>query len=256
MPVTRYYPTNGPTTRGADEPSTEQSAVLPNGSSGPSGAYIASPTFPALGLSKGAPGTAQNRPNWSTLGQTARQSTFILHAWYRLGVQTIPSGTWSFVAAVLGTNASANTFWAASVYVWRPSTSSVVGYIYDATTELGAEWGTTTSSRIASFTGNSISTFNGDTLIFEMWSTAAQANTTSYNNRIFFDASTGSSDFTADGQTDLSSWIDAPDTLVPYDSNQPIGPGTSPNQISINQTGLGSAFSISQQQIGSLVTGI
>jgi hypothetical protein len=259
MPVTRYYGIATSTSRGANEPSTEQSAALPFGSVpnlGPSGAYVDGPDFFELGTAKTV-AAVQNRVRFLSLGQVSRQSTFMAHGWYRLGAQTIPAGTWGLGTAVLTSDPLANTFFAISIYVWRPSTSSVVGYVYDATTELGTEWrgDFTAESRLISLSGNSVTAANGDTLIFEIWATAAQGGTGSYTNWIFFDQSTSAADFSANGQTGLSSWIDAPDTLVPFDSNQPIGPGSTPNTIGINQTGLGSSFTISQQQIGVAVRG-
>lgn len=255
MPVTKYYPIATSTSRGANEPSSEQSAVLPNGSSGPSGAYVDGPDFFEMGTAKTVVGT-QNRVRFLSLGQVGRQSTFMAHGYYRLGAQTIAAGTWRLATAVLTSDPLANAFFAASIYVWRPSTSSVVGYVYDATTELGTEWrgDFTAESRLISLSGNSVTAANGDTLIFEIWATAAQGGTGSYTNWMFFDASTATADFSANGQSDLSSWLEAPDTLVPFDSNQPIGPVTQ-NTIQITNTGPGSQFSISQNSnLGVFVT--
>lgn len=256
----RYYPIAVSTTRGSNEPSSEQSTALPNGTNGPSGAYTVVPGYFEMGTAKTVAGV-QVRPNWNTLAQTARQSTFFMHGWYRLGAQTISAGTWGLGMATLTNNTNSNAFYAVSIYVWRPSTSAVVGYIYDASTELGAEWrgDGTAESRLTTLSGNSVVAANGDTLIFEFWATNAQAAATSYVNRVFFDASTATADFSADAQTGLSSWIDSPVTLTAFDPNAPIGPQadvTATSAITVSSRQIGSIFTISQQQIGTFVRGV
>lgn len=253
--MARYYPIATSTSRGEFEPSSEQSAVLPNGSTGPS-SYVDGPDYFQLGTAKQEVAVV-NRVRWLSLAQTGRQSTFMTHAWFRLGAQTISAGTWGLGTAVLTSNTAANTFFAVSIYVWRPSTSSVVGYIYDSTTELGNEWrgDFTAESRLISFSGNSVTAANGDTLIFEIWATAAQGAATSYTNWMFYDAATSTSDFSADGQTDLSSWIDSPVTLTAFDPNAPIGPQNFPNSITISQSPIGSSFTLNQSSaVGRIVT--
>lgn len=243
MPATKYYPIAVSSTRGTNEPSAKQSTALPNGTNGPS-SYTTGPQYFEM-RSTGVSPAATVRPNWTTLAQTGRQSTFLQHGWFRLGTQTIAAGTWRIAGAVLESDLNSNAFFALSIYVWRPSTSSVVGYIYDAATELGAEWPlTTAASRLASVSGNSVSALNGDTLIVEFWATNAQAAATSYTNRVFFDASSANADFSADGQADLNSWIEAPDTLIAYDANLPIG--DPPNRIVVNRVGTENTFTVSQ----------
>jgi hypothetical protein len=213
MPVTRYYPSVLNSSPGSNEPSGEQSALFPWGTEQTT--YTDSPDY--VELNEVAPSaTAQLTTTFNSINQTARQSAFLGHAFYRLGTQTIPAGTWSFAAVGGETNLAANSFFAVSIYVWRPSNSTVVGSIYDSQTELGTEWSTAATSRLFTVSGSSLATLNGDTLIVEFWYTAAQGMGTSYAQSVFFGANVANSDFTANGQTNLNSWIDSPDTLVAF----------------------------------------
>ncbi len=222
MPVTRYYPVVSSTTRGANEPSAEQSASFPWGTNVTT--YVNGPRYLALAPAAVTP-VVTALVGWNSLAQTARQSAFIGHLHYRLGAQTIPAGTWSFAAAVTESNAAANSFYGLSIYVWRPSTSSVVGTIYDSQVQVGTEWPATTLSSLGSVSGASVTTQNGDTLIVEFWQTSTQAMGTAYLQQWRFDASSANTDFSANGQNGLNAWIDAPETLVPFSSGTTVATG-------------------------------
>jgi hypothetical protein len=214
MPITRYYPISATTTRPSGDPTGEQSASFPWGNGVT--AYTSAPEFVTIGTATVAvsPGAVVT---WNSLAQTARQSAFIGHLRYRLGPQNIAAGTWSFAAAVGENNTNANSFFGLTIYVWRPSTGLKIGTIYDAQVQLGTEWNTTTASRLFSVSGSAVNNVqNGDLLIVEMWQTSTQAMATAYPQTWNYNAQTGNADFSANGQTSLNSWMDAPDTLVPF----------------------------------------
>lgn len=217
MPVTRYYNKSiAFLGRRAYEPPASQSTAFPwgtlNTNSEPQWIIDIDSSLPVEDV---LPTT-----QWNSLNQTARQSSFLLSASYRLGNQTIPAGDWTIAAVGGESNNAANSYFAVSIYVWRPSTSTVVGTIYDSQTQLGVEWSTSSSSRIFTVSGSSVTTQNEDTLIIEIWHTSQQTMGTAYNQSFFFHVSPANSDFTANGQTDLNAWIDAPETLVPYSPPQ------------------------------------
>src|SRR5574337_1774370 len=128
----------------------------------------------------------------SSLAQTAHQDNYIARFTSSpLAAQTIPAGTWTFALQTSEANNNANSFIIASVYVWRPSTSSVVGYIYDSDTPLGTRWGTTTTGRLVTISGSSVATQAGDVLVFEMWRHAAtQAAAAGYAQTLYYDGTT------------------------------------------------------------------
>jgi hypothetical protein len=154
---------------------------MPWGTLGPS-SYVAG-NVPRYGnLTVDLPGsTGTSTVEWNSLAQTARQSTPASRWTLALGAQTIPAGTWA--ASQLGRegNTAANLFSAISIYVYRPSTNAVVGYVYDSQTELGVEFGTSAATA-ATYTvaGASVTAQNADLLVVEVWYTAAQGMATSY----------------------------------------------------------------------------
>ncbi len=142
-------------------------------------------------------GTSQTTKTISGLAQTARQDNYIARfTSSQLAAQTIPSGTWTFALQTSEANTAANSFLVASLYVWRPSTSSVVGYIYDNNTGVGTEWGTTTTGKVVTVSGGSVAAADGDVLVFEVWRTGSQGSATARVQTIFFD---GTTDVTENG---------------------------------------------------------
>jgi len=95
---------------------------------------------------------------------------------------TYGAGTWNDRGYRRQSNANAESYSAFSVYFWRPSTSSVVGYVYDSTTQLGTRWYSSNAYRLrgASFTGSDVTVADGDVLVVELWSRAVQTKNTSY----------------------------------------------------------------------------
>lgn len=211
MAVTRYYATAAAsTTRGSGQPSTTKSAKFPWGTNNTT--YTTGPKYVEIGLTASAVST-NTGASWTSLAQTTQQSTFVGHGYMALGAGTFGAGTWTFALSGSENNVSANSYFGVSIYVWRPSTSAVVGFIYDNNVQLGAEWATTTASRTFSVTGANVTATSGDYLIVEFWHTSAQGATMGYAQATSFDAASGTGDFTADGQTGLNAWIDAPSTI-------------------------------------------
>lgn len=135
-------------------------------------------------------GTSDIRVNITSLAQIAQQSgRFARFTSDRLASQVITSDTWSYGIRRQESNSNANTFLALSVYVWRPSTSSVVGYIYDSSAQLGVEWPTSILLLTGSFSGSTVTCNNGDVLVCEVWYTAVQGKSVSYTNSIEFNVS-------------------------------------------------------------------
>ncbi len=223
MPITRYYAQTANNIPPENAPQSEQSTAFPWGTNGttytqgPQYCYIDSSPLVTL------PGAITT---FNALAQTTRQSQICATLLYELGAQTIPQGNWSFAVAVNETNAAANSFFGVAIYVWRPSTSSKVGTITDEQVQRGAEWGTNTSSRLFTVTGTEITTQDGDVLVVEMWRTGVQAMATAYAHTWNFNAQAGNNDFTADGQTNLNSWMDAPEALQPPAGSQLVVPET------------------------------
>jgi hypothetical protein len=167
----------------SNAPSTgTKSAVLPDGTAN------SRSTDESRALTADVPATNEAfTANFSTLAQTARQSGLIARFTSApLTAQTISSGNWSSLVEGNQSNNNANVFYAKSIYIWRPSTSSVVGYIYDDVAQLSTELATSTSSRTLTVSGSSITTQDGDVLVVEYWYTAAQGAGKSYTVNSYF----------------------------------------------------------------------
>jgi hypothetical protein len=128
--------------------------------------------------------------NISSLAQTARQSgRFARFTSEPLASQTISANTWDYTLRNRHSNNAANAYKAGSIYVWRPSTSSVVGYVYDSNAEIGSRWTTNFTNDSSNITGSAVTATNGDVLVIEVWYTSAQTMATSYINSIQYNAS-------------------------------------------------------------------
>jgi hypothetical protein len=137
--------------------------------------------------------------NITSLAQTARQSgRFARFTSDRLAAQTISANTWNYTLRNRASNSAAAAYKAGSIYVWRPSTSTVVGYIYDSSNEIGPLWTTNFTNDSTSITGSSVVVEAGDVLVIEVWYTAAQTKAKTYSNEI---------------QYNLSSYIETPQDL-------------------------------------------
>jgi hypothetical protein len=145
-------------------------------------------------------GNSDVQVNITSLAQTARQSgRFARFTSMPLAAQTISANTWVYTLRNRESNNFADTYKAGSIYVWRPSTSAVVGYIYDSAAQIGTEWTTNYTNDSSNISGGTVSAADGDVLVCEVWYTAAQAKGNSYTNSI---------------QYNVNSWIETPQDLV------------------------------------------
>jgi hypothetical protein len=134
-----------------------------------------------------------------SLAQTARQSgRFARFTSQLLAAQTISANTWDYTLRNRAGNTAAETYKAGSIYVWRPSTNSVVGYIYDSADEIGSRWTTNFTNDSTLISGSSVSVSNRDVLVCEVWYTSAQSKAKTYSNDI---------------QYNVSSYIETPQVL-------------------------------------------
>lgn len=155
------YPTSG-----------DKSTVLPVGTDG--GDFNQSQDLSLLN----AAGAATNL-TYSSLAQTAQQSAMIARFTSpRLRAQSVDANTWTVVFTGDESNNAANAFLAVSVYIWRPSNSSVVGFIRDSATTLGVEFNN--SLQTVTFSGSAVTAEAGDILVVEAWNVATQSMATSY----------------------------------------------------------------------------
>ncbi len=185
----------------------EKSTALPVGTfSGNSGA-----TFESLSLST-TKGTAQTTRTKDSLAQTAHQDNYIARfSSPGLAALTISAQTWTVALALSEGNAAANAFLAVSLYVWRPGSNILVGYVRDADSALGIEWATSEDGIVATFSGSSVVCQAGDILVLEVWNHASQSMAVAYTNTLYFDGTTDVVDATS---TDAASYVESPQTMT------------------------------------------
>ena len=109
---------------------------------------------------------------------TIQSATIARFSSPRLRAQTVNANTWTIAFTADESNAAANAFLAVSAYIWRPSTSAVVGYLRDSTTTLGVEFANTLQT--VTFSGSAVTAQAGDFLVLEAWNVATQGMGTSY----------------------------------------------------------------------------
>lgn len=192
----------------ANPPSNgEKSTALPVGTfKGNSGAGFEDRAL------KSAIGSAQTSKSIVSLAQTAHQDNYIVRFTSdRLGAQTINANTWTLAVCLAKTVVNANSLLVLSLYVWRPSSTSVVGYIYDSDTTIGAVWGNTEFGQVVTFSGSSVTTQDGDVLVLEVWRHAAQNDVGTYTQIVYFE---GATDVTAGQTSDAASYLSTPQTLT------------------------------------------
>lgn len=127
-----------------------------------------------------------------------------------LAAQTLSAETWTAALALSEGNAAANSFLNLSVYVWRPSTSAVVGFIYDSHTNLGVEWAAGEDGIVATFAGAAVTTLADDVLVLEVWRHAVQGMATAYAQTLYYNGATDVVDATT---ADAASYLSKPATV-------------------------------------------
>ena len=171
-------------------PAASQSTTLPDGTNVTSNRSVTTGSSPNLDKCLLDPNTGFSdvRLAITTAAQTTRQSgRFGILTTTKLDAQTIPAQTWTVRSYYSESNNNANAFLAVALYVWRPSTNSKVGTIYDANTQLGTEWTISGGYISATFSGSSLAILEGDVLVLETWYTAAQGKAASYTVAMWFD---------------------------------------------------------------------
>lgn len=197
-------------------PSSERSAALPTGTNN----SVTITGANRLSTTKGS--TQVNNPAFSSLAQTSLQSGNI-DIWVSdpLNSQTISSNTWTLFLKTKEEDAAANANSAASVYIWRPSQSIVVGYIYDSINVLNFpyqtggsanEWSSSyPTAAAATFSGSQVIANEGDVLVYEVWYRASQSKASSYYLDIYYNGTDDTT--TGDANTSTASYIETPQNL-------------------------------------------
>lgn len=203
--ATRFYLRS--TTASPTPTAGEKSTALPVGTAdGNSGTGFEDLS---LSVSKGAAQTSVGR---NTLAQTTDQDNYLARfSSPALAAQTFTAQTWTLAVAVDEGNTQANSFTICSVYVWRPSTNSVVGFIYDSHTSLGIEWGSPEDGLVVTFAGAAVTAQAADILVLEFWRHAIQGMATQYIQTLYYNGATDVTDTTT---TDAASYLETPDTIA------------------------------------------
>lgn len=113
-----------------------------------------------------------------------------------LGAQTVGGGTMIFNTAELEANLASN-WWinGLCVYVWRPSTGEVVGYVrdYQGVSLGGLEPTAAAQEQVTHITGittSAVAAQTQDVIVCEIWVTALQGMASAYLNEFYFDGTT------------------------------------------------------------------
>jgi len=106
----------------------------------------------------------------------------------RLEGQTFGAGTWTFGFGASAVDIRVNGFITPTLYIWRPKTKSVVGFIYDTDTPLSSEIAAvlTTGGRVVTFTGSDVAAKGGDLLVLEVWIHSAGQDTAAARDITFY----------------------------------------------------------------------
>jgi hypothetical protein len=138
-----------------------------------------------------------------------------------IGAQTIAAATWTYNFAAKQSNISANfPVNGASqpcrvvCYVWRPSSTSVVGTILDGNSASTLTEGATLEVTYpTTFSGAAVTTQNNDVIVFEVWFVVTQSSATAYTDTFYFD---GAVVTTSGGSsvTNHASFIECPNTIA------------------------------------------
>lgn len=201
--VTEYYPSlvwrstdNGTTWQSTGY---EQSVTQTNvGLASASRNAVATQQASDLKVLSTSPGSLMQAAAFTTIATTTTQTALLyIGATQPLASnQTVGGGAMILNAADSETNTNTN-FWTNSlnVYVWRPSTKSVVGYVRDATGASigGAEPTAAGSIQVTNITGitsSAVSAQAGDIVVVEVWARITQGMGTAYGGSFYYDGST------------------------------------------------------------------
>ena len=142
------------------------------------------------------------------------------------GITSITGGgsVWSYNAATMQSNTSAN-FPISTIgsprpvlYVWRPSTQTVVGTVKDTNSGVSTISEPTANTEVCFNTGNWTSSTavasvaDGDVLCFEVWFPVTQGSATAYTDTYYYDGTTVTT--TAGTVSNHASFIETTQTLT------------------------------------------
>lgn len=169
-------------------------------------------------------GTAQaSITNTTTASASALSSYFTKFVSPPINQSGIAANTWNYAYAVKEANINANfpctganQVVRINVYVWRPSTNTIVGTILDGNTAATNSEGAanTEVSQYATFSGSAVAGAQaGDVIICEVWFTTTQGNAIARANIFYFD---GTTETLATGTTvsNHASFINTPETIT------------------------------------------
>lgn len=132
----------------------------------------------SLAMVTGSP-TTTTQYSATTSAITTQQSFMLArHTTPLLFGQTISANTWTVAFKLSESNNAANAFFAPVAYVWRPTTSAVVGTIRDTATTVGVEANGLVQS--VTFSGSAVTCATGDVLVLEAWVIATQGSGKNY----------------------------------------------------------------------------
>lgn len=216
---TATYPGSYPDTNGELQ---DGGAAFPGTPSVTYGKEDASSVHRSMNKTKGS---SQTTMSWSSSASTLTQMNYITKFISEplSGITTIDDNQWTGLMAYSESNLSANvTFMAGVLYVWRPSTNSLVGHIEDYTglhttgEPSGANTeklfkGNFTAGTSAEVTGVQ----DGDVIILEIYSRHQQSSATAYTIGFYFD---GTNEHASDPNnttvSDVASYIETPQDLT------------------------------------------
>lgn len=224
--ATKWYLRN--TTTAPFPTSGEKSTVEPVAAS----TFGLTPTDRDLQPAKGTTATSAT----ATTNASVAAQNGCLGRWSSFGLVagTYGSGTWSLAVQTSESSISANTFSAtASIYFWRPSTSAVVGFVNDADTVVGVEFGNNVAAtrygQVLSITGSNVTIAHGDILVIELWTKFTQAAATAFTLTVYYD---GTTDVTSTyALTDPASFLQSPVDIPLY------APGVMKGRVAWSPTG-------------------
>lgn len=191
----------------ADDPGeTERSSVLPAHSDNNDLGIAVKSMDTVIGSSQ----VGVNGGSISTLN--VQDNFFTSFSSPALAAQTITAQTWTVAVEVSEGNAAANSFIVCSLYVFRPSSTSVIGFIYDNDTPIGSEWpAAATQGVVTTFGGSEVTAAADDILVFEFWRHGEQGMAMVYTQSLDYDGGTDVTQGT--GVTDAASFIETPQDI-------------------------------------------
>jgi hypothetical protein len=136
-----------------------------------------------------------------------------------MAAQTIAANTWTWNHAVRqGNNTQKFAGIGAYLYVWTPSTGTLVGWINQGSSSGGAVLTSaagTITVEMTTFSGSSVTCSQGDVLILEAWERITPSQNVSSSGNMYFDGGTtlaGTSGVTA--VSDVATILSTPGTIA------------------------------------------